>query len=443
MSHTENRLQLFPDTTTIENDALKIGGQEIGSLADRYGTPVYVYDRLTMDAAVERYRNALKAHYPEPASITYAAKAFWCKAIAQWADQRKLWADCSSEADIRVAVAAGLQRVNIILHGANKSELDLRAGIQQAGTLVVDNLGELRRFAELLRRSATGVRELRTSPSIWLRLQPGVSVETHHVHTRTGESDSKFGMTADEAREAARFARESSLAIDGLHFHLGSNFRDTAPLVEAIGVALDAAKELGLKDTWHFCPGGGWGVAYHEDELPHPDIDAYVEAIAHEVVKKCRLLGLTPPVLHLEPGRSLVARAGVAVYRVGSVKRRKHRTWLLVDGGMADNPRYALYGSKYSCLPAKGLRRAVAEMVSIGGPYCESGDMILEDLPMPRIEEGELLAIPVSGAYQLSMSSNYNGARRPAVIWLEKGRARLIVRRETLDELSHRDLAIS
>jgi diaminopimelate decarboxylase len=147
--------------------------------------------------------------------------------------------------------------------------------------------------------------------------------------------------------------------------------------------------------------------------------------------------------LHLEPGRTLVARAGVAVYRVGTIKRRKYRTWLLIDGGMADNPRPALYGSAYSCLPVQGLRREMDETVSIGGPFCETGDVVIDDILMPPIQEGELIAIPVSGAYQLSMAGNYNGACRPAVLWLEKGRARLIVRRETIDDLMQRDLPIA
>jgi diaminopimelate decarboxylase len=180
-------------------------------------------------------------------------------------------------------------------------------------------------------------------------------------------------------------------------------------------------------------------VAYHEDDLPHPDVNDYVRVIAEEIVKGCEARSLTLPILHLEPGRSIVARAGVAIYRVGAVKRHEHVTWLLTDGGMGDNPRYALYQAKYTCLPVTGLSRERNERVSIGGPFCESGDVIIEGLPMPRIEEGELIAVPVSGAYQLSISSNYNGARRPAVLWLEEGKVSLIQRRETTQDLLRRD----
>jgi diaminopimelate decarboxylase len=206
-------------------------------------------------------------------------------------------------------------------------------------------------------------------------------------------------------------------------------------LISAIDMALDLAREIGFKGSWHFCPGGGWGVAYHEDELPNPSIESYVRGIAESVVEGCHQRGLDLPYLHLEPGRSLIARAGVAIYRVGEVKRRGERTWLLIDGGMADNPRYALYGAKYSCLTVAGVGRERTEKVSVGGPYCESGDIVIEDLFMPKVKEGELIAIPVAGAYHMSMASNYNGARRPAVVWLEHENERLIVQRETVQDL--------
>ena len=441
MVHKPDRLQLFPDTTTIQNDSLNIGGQDLTALVERYGTPLYVYDRLTMDEAARRYRAALKTHYPAAASITYAGKAFLCKAIAEWAGQQGFQVDCTGEGEIAIAVAGRLPPSGIVAHGVNKSPADLEAAAQHAGTIVVDNLSELRELPNVLRGQGQG-RSGRAAPLVWLRLQPGAAVQTHHAHTQTGQTDSKFGMTAGEMLEAAELARSAGIPVNGIHFHQGSNFRDTSPLMKAIELALRLAKEMRLPEAWHFCPGGGWGAAYHEDELPQPDIAKYVGVIAREVTKRCRLSGLPLPTLHVEPGRSLVARAGVAVYRVGAVKRRKQRTWLLVDGGMADNPRHALYGARYSCLPVKGLGRDMTETVSIAGPFCESGDVLIEDLLLPRIEEGELLAVPVSGAYQLSMASNYNGARRPAAVWIERGRSRLILRRETTEDLSHRQLSI-
>lgn len=404
-----------------------IAGQAVASLADKYGTPLYLYDRLTLDTAVQEYRSALQRHYPAPSQITYAGKAFLCKALAGWTQTHDLWVDCTGEGEIAIALAGGVPREHILVHGVNKSNSDLQAAIEHAGTIVVDNLTELHRL------SSAGIAS--PLPDIWLRLLPGVAVHTHHAHTQTGQHGSKFGMTRQEILEAARFCRDHNLPLVGLHFHQGSNFRDPEPLLPAIDLALDVAKEIGLRDGWHFCPGGGWGVAYHEDELPGPSIESYVRGIAEALVEGCRQRQLELPHLHLEPGRSLVARAGVAVYRVGAVKKRGEKIWLLTDGGMADNPRHALYGSKYSCLSVTGVSREQTETVSVAGPYCESGDVVIEDLLMPAVTEGELIAIPVAGAYHLSMSSNYNGARRPAALWLEEADARVILKRETVEDL--------
>jgi diaminopimelate decarboxylase len=428
-----DRLALFPDSTQIQDDLLFIAGHDLTALADRYGTPLYIYDRATLDASVKTYMDALSAFYPVSSHLTYAGKAFLCKAIAEWTQTHDLFVDCTGEGEIGIAVAGGVRRKNILVHGVNKSLTDIKSALENAGTMVVDNLTELQRLKDSLTN-------YQPTPDLWLRLLPGVAVRTHHSHTQTGQHDSKFGMTRPEILEAAEFCKDHNLPLKGIHFHQGSNFRDPEPLISAIEMALDLAKEIGFKDEWHFCPGGGWAVAYHEDELPSPSIESYVRGIAESVVEGCRQRGLNLPHLHLEPGRSLIARAGVVLYRVGAVKRRGERTWLLVDGGMADNPRHALYGSKYSCLTVTGPGRDRTEKVSVGGPYCESGDVVIEDLPMPKVEEGELIAIPVAGAYHMSMASNYNGARRPAVLWLEAGKVKLIVRRETVQDLLNNQL---
>ena len=427
------RLALFPDSTRIRNEALTIAGHDLASLADLYGTPLYLYDRATFDSSAVEYKAALKEYYPAASDITYAGKAFLCKAIAEWTQTQKLDVDCTGEGEIAIALAGSVPREKILVHGVNKSIPDLQSAILHSGTIVVDNFSELSRIANLLMPHAP-------RPALWLRLQPGIAVHTHHAHTQTGQHDSKFGMTSEEVLRAAEFCKRNNLPLHGLHFHQGSNFRDPEPLISAIDLALDLVKQISFAGDWHFCPGGGWGVAYHEDELPNPSIASYVRGIAEAVCGGCQQRGLDLPQLHLEPGRSLVARAGIAIYRIGSIKQRGEKTWLLIDGGMADNPRHALYGAKYSCLTVAGLGREMNERVSIAGPYCESGDVVIENLAMPKVAEGELIAIPVSGAYHLSMSSNYNGARRPAVVWLEEGRAQLIVQRETVDDLTRRDV---
>mgnify|MGYP001412552953 FL=1 len=427
------RIDLFPITTKIENERLSIAGHDLTNLAEQYGTPLYLYDRATLDAAALEYKSALASYYPAAASITYAGKAFLCLTLAQWTQSHSLTIDCTGEGEIGIAVAAGVPREKILVHGVNKSHADLKSAIKNAATIVVDNLSELHRIKDLFTTTSSPF------PDLWLRLLPGVTVTTHHTHTQTGHHESKFGMTREELLNAANFCKENNLPIKGIHFHQGSNFRDPEPLIPAIEMALDLAKEIGFSDAWHFCPGGGWGVAYHEDELPQPSVESYVRGISEAVIEGCTLRGLDLPHLHLEPGRSLVARAGVAMYRVGAVKKRGDKTWLLTDGGMADNPRFALYGARYSCLTVSSPSGEGGERVSIAGPYCESGDIVIEDLLMPNVKEGDLIAIPVAGAYHLSMSSNYNGARKPAVLMLEEGQVLQMLRRETVADLLSKD----
>jgi len=432
-----NRLALFPESTRVLNDSLFIAGHWLASLSAENGTPLYIYDRSTLDLAITEYKSALRVYYPGESQITYAGKAFLCKAIAQWTQSHNLIVDCTGEGEIGIAVAGGVPREHILVHGVNKSLDDLKSALENAGTIVVDNLTELKTLESDSLLSS--LRKRTSAFQIWLRLLPGVAVHTHHAATQTGQHDSKFGMMREEILEAAKFCKEHDLPLKGIHFHQGSNFRDPEPLIPAIDMALDIAKEIGFQDEWHFCPGGGWGVAYHEDELPNPSIESYVRGIAESVIEGCQARGLDLPHLHLEPGRSLVARAGVAIYRVGAIKKRGDKIWILTDGGMADNPRFALYGAKYSCLPVEHLNREQSNKVSIAGPYCESGDIVIENLPMPDLKEGELIAIPVAGAYHLSMSSNYNGARRPQVLMLEEGKVNVMMRRETVDDLLQRD----
>jgi diaminopimelate decarboxylase len=436
-----DRLKLFPDSTTVQGGSIFIAGHNLASLAADHGTPLYLYDCATLNASAKSYTDALSAYYPARSHITYAGKAFLCKAIAVWTQEHDFYVDCTGEGEIAIAVAANVKREHILVHGVNKSEADIRSALQHAGTIVVDNLTELHRIQLLLTNYSEPY------PNLWLRLLPGVAVHTHHIATQTGQQDSKFGMTREELIQAAQICKSASLPLKGIHFHQGSNFRDPEPLIPAIEMALDLAREIGFNGEWHFSPGGGWSVAYHEDELPNPSIESYVRGIAESVIEGCQQRELQLPHLHLEPGRSLVARAGVALYRVGAVKKRGHKAWLLIDGGMADNPRFALYGARYSCLPVSNVPQgdhigleSEAWNVSIGGPYCESGDILIENLLMPEIHEGDVIAIPVAGAYHLSMASNYNGARRPAVLMLDEGSIKLILRRETIDDLLLRDM---
>lgn len=433
------RLELFPRTTRLEARAgksfLSIAGASLVELAGQYGTPLYIYDQSTLDEAVLRYRQALADSYPGESALTYAGKAFLCLGMAQWTQQQGLWLDCTGIGELAIAAAAGVFRQNILMHGVNKSQTDLQAGLAQAGTLVVDNLVELQRLVNLA-RSYSG-----PLPEIWLRLRPGLAVKTH-AYTQTGQDDSKFGLSPAEVVQAVQLCQREGLPLIGLHFHQGSHFHDPEPIGPALDTALDVIIEASSSTGWMprtLCPGGGWGVAYHEDDLPHPSPESYVRFVAQRLEAGCQERGLPLPRLHLEPGRSLVAQAGMAVYRVDSVKLTPHRRWLLLDGGMADNPRPALYGARYSALPVEGLDRPSVGPAWLAGPFCESGDVMIQELPMPEIAPGELVAVPVSGAYHLSMGSNYNGARKPAVLWLRESRISVLQRRETLEDLFRRD----
>ncbi|MCA9973183.1 MAG: hypothetical protein KC425_23350, partial [Anaerolineales bacterium] len=275
-------------------------------------------------------------------------------------------------------------------------------------------------------------------PNLWLRFRPGQDVATH-AHIQTGQADSKFGMSAAEIETAVALCRQHNLPLTGLHFHLGSQFREPEPVTAALDRTLDLAARAGLPANWALSPGGGLGAAYHEADLPHPVVADYVRLVAGHVVAGCRARGLPLPRLQLEPGRSLVARAGVALYRIETVKHSAGRRWLLLDGGLADNPRPALYAARYTALPVRQPLRPATGPAWLAGPFCETGDRLIDALPFPDAAPGDLVAVPVSGAYQLSMASSYNGAARPAVLWLENGRAHLIQARETPADLLRRD----
>jgi diaminopimelate decarboxylase len=447
ISLLQTRQPLFPISTQVdETNSLTMGGISLVELARQYGTPLYLYDQATLDACVRNYRQALHQYYPGPAAITYAGKAFLCTAAAQWTQQRDLRLDCTGAGEITVAAAAGVPREHILVHGVNKSQADLNAAWQYAGTIVVDNLGELERLAAMQKQALLPTTHTETAPrmqppDVWLRLRPGLAVDTH-AYTQTGQDDSKFGMSPIELVEAARLALSTGLPLRGLHFHQGSHFHDPSPLGPALETALDLIDELHSSLGWipeALCPGGGWGVPYHETDLPHQPVEDYVRFVSNHLSEGCQQRNLPLPRLQLEPGRSLVAQAGVALYRVETIKHTPHRRWIMLDGGMADNPRPALYGARYSALPVSHPDRPSAGPAWLAGPFCESGDILIQNLDMPEIQPGELIAIPVSGAYHLSMGSNYNGARRPAVLWLQAGQATLIQQRETLEDLMRRD----
>lgn len=454
------KLSLFPVTTTVNPTGhLTLAGHRAVDLAAQFGTPLYVYDLETIRGRIAAYRRAL-AGYPGQTHLTYASKAFLCPALARLMAAEGVGLDIASAGELFIARRGGADPAQMHMHGNNKTRQHLNEALQAGvGCIVVDNATEL----ELLAHLAS---EQQRQVNIWLRVTPDVAVETHHHYTVTGSADSKFGFPLKEAEAiAGRILTElrsrrvagsqsekqssnppdfqPSIRLCGLHLHLGSHFHDVEPVAEGVERLLDLAVRLRQKYGWEMrdlCPGGGWGVPYHPSDPPIP-IEPFVSDLVAAIVRSCRRRNLPLPELTLEPGRSLVAQAGLALYTVGGRKVIPGvRTYVSIDGGLADNPRPALYQAKYTALLANRTNEAETETVAIAGPFCESGDVLIRAVDLPLAAPGDLLAVPVAGAYQLSMGSNYNAALRPAVVFIDGPKVKLVQRRETFEDLVTRDV---
>jgi diaminopimelate decarboxylase len=453
--------KLWPITArTADDGELWLGGCAASALVETHGTPLYVFDEETLRTQARTYREALANHYPGTAQAAYASKAYLCTAIAQLFAEEGLDLDVVSGGELYVALQAGFPPGRIHFHGNNKSREELTEALAAGiGRIVVDNFHELETLAAL--SSDSRVTNHVSRVPIWLRLSPGVAAHTH-AHIQTGHLDTKFGFpiaTGDAERAVSLAMQTSGLELVGLHCHIGSQIYEPESLADAAAVLIAFAAEM--RDRHGFVlrelsPGGGWGVPMTEDD-PAAPVEPYIAALSAAIVDTCRARDLALPHLVLEPGRSLVAPAAVALYTVGARKEIPGvRTYVSVDGGMADNIRPALYGAKYMARvagvrgQASGVRGQEPELVTIAGKFCESGDILIRDIELPRLEAGDpssgsggsLLAIPMAGAYTLAMASNYNLARRPAVVLVKDGAARLIQRRETYADLIARDLPL-
>lgn len=415
--HPSIDLSLFPDSTSINSSGhLSIAGHDLANLVAQFGTPLYVYDGTTVRGQVDRLRALLKRYYPAESTISYAAKAYYSRGFAAKMAALGIGADVVSLGEMNMARTAGVSASLVHLHGNNKSEAELQAALDWSiRAIVVDNLDELAFLEKLTARRGQPVR-------IWLRITPDIPIETH-AHIETSHTESKFGLhlSNGDAAEAIRRAKASPwLDLIGLHTHLGSQIKNPEPYRKAIELLLQAAATEDYVPQ-AFSPGGGWGVRYHADDPPD-DAAPWVQAAAEAVQDGCTERGWPFPCLVLEPGRWLAARAGVAIYTVGAQKITPDGTRIAaVDGGLADNPRVALYQARYSALVVQKAATAPNTKLMIAGKYCETGDVLIPEIMLPNVERGDLLAVPVSGAYQLSMASNYNLAARPAVLWLEQG----------------------
>jgi len=412
--HTVLVLELFPETAAIDQGELVLGGVRATALAEEFGTPLVVYCERTLLAQAREYQRV----DPE-ALVVYGTKAFANVALLQLFAREGLGADVSTLGELRFALRADVPSDRIVFHGNNKSDEELRAAARAGATVVLDAPDEVERA------SNAGVER------VLVRLTPGVEAETHES-IQTAHSESKFGLDPDQALATVAAAR-GRLDAAGVHVHIGSQL---ARIDESLA-AVDRLVEFCTRgrDQLGWSPrivdlGGGLGVRHaRADQLPT------VAEFAGALVTRFREGWNEPARLILEPGRSLIGRAGVTLYRVGATKRSGSIDYVAIDGGMSDNPRPQLYGARYEALIANKAEERVDGTYRIAGKHCESGDVLIDAVELPRPRGGDLLAVPATGAYTLSMASNYNGVPRPAAVIVADGNARLIRRRETVDDL--------
>lgn len=424
--------RLLPDTASINSlGHLEIGGVDVVSLAKKYGTPIYLYDEETIRNRMREFVSNLRETYKN-SKVLFAGKAFLIKRIAQITAEENLGLDVVSGGEIYIAKEAGFPMENVYFHGNNKSEEELNFALSAGvGNIVVDNLDELKLLVSLVKKRPV---------NILFRLTPGVDPHTHS-YISTGKIDSKFGfqLDSDDLKEAVELVKSDTfLNFTGLHSHIGSQIFDVKFFQLAAEIMAKQVVEFNRRwglSVKELDLGGGLGIAYKpEDNPPTPKEMAIV--VADPVGEICNREGIEPPTLILEPGRYIVGNAGVTVYKVGTIKEIPGiRRYVSVDGGMADNPRPMLYQAQYTAFLANKMREYPRESVTIAGRFCESGDILIEKAILPKVERGDILVISATGAYNYSMSSNYNMVPRPIVIGVKDGKEEVWVEREDYNHL--------
>lgn len=418
---------------------LTIGGCDTVELAKEYGTPLYVLDETGVRNACKSYRSSIDHFYQGRGMVCYASKAFCCKEIYRVMDSEQMGVDVVSEGELYTALAAGFPAERICFHGNNKTDHELRYALEAGiGLFIVDNeyeLVRLNRFAGEMGKKA----------NISFRIKPGVDAHTHEF-VRTGQIDSKFGV-ALETGEAMEIVKKS-LALDhvvlkGAHCHIGSQIFELEPFELAAQRMIEFMAQV-RKETGYVMEeldlGGGFGICYTEKDEALA-YDSYMEKVSVVVKQTCERLSFPQPFMMLEPGRSIVGSSGITLYTVGAIKEIPGiRTYAAIDGGMTDNPRYALYQSEYEAVAANKAAEPKSQTVTLAGKCCESGDLLGEHMPIQNLESGDIVAVLSTGAYNYSMASNYNRLCRPAVVMVKDGTSRLIVRRESMEDLIRNDL---
>ncbi|MEW5785195.1 MAG: diaminopimelate decarboxylase [Bacillota bacterium] len=429
----------YPEIVQVnERGHLTAAGVDLVELAAQYGTPLYVYDEDLMRRNCRSYRETFSQYYSH-GEIAYAGKAFLTMAMCRLLCQEGLSLDVVSAGELYLAQKAGFPMERVYFHGNNKSASELHAAVELGvGRVVVDNAAELEQLAAEAERQRRAV-------SILLRIKPGVSPHTHQ-YIQTGQVDSKFGLGISDGQAIAavkRALKAPRLHLSGLHCHIGSQILDPHPFAAAAGIMVSLLQEIRRKvgvTLPELNLGGGLGIRYTRvDQLC--GLNDFLHLLSHTVTSQAAESDFPLPKLTLEPGRSIVGEAGLTLYTIGTIKEVPGiRRYAAVDGGMTDNLRPALYGARYEAALANRAGEEATQAVTIAGKACESSDIILKDIVLPSLKSGDILAVFSTGAYHFSMFSHYNRHLRPAVVFLSGGRAELVVRRESLEDLTRPEI---
>ena len=421
---------------------LEIGGCDALSLAGQFGTPLYVFDEAYIRLMMRTYNRSLKENYGGNGIVLYASKAFSCKAIYKIACNEDTGVDVVSGGELYTALSAGFPADKIYMHGNNKTPEELEYAVEAGvGTIVVDSYTEADRLNALCEKKAK-------KQNVLIRINPGVEAHTH-AYVQTATPDSKFGFSIANgtAEDMTKYVLSRPyLALKGFHCHIGSQIFEKQSFVLAAGKMMDFIASI-RKSTGFEASilniGGGFGIYYTDDDpkLTSEDYYEYLKALCDEIKTKAKQLGLKLPFLALEPGRSIVGEAGITLYTAGAIKEIPGiKTYIAVDGGMFDNPRYALYQSKYTVVAAGDMNAPCTQKVTIAGKCCESGDIIAVDVPLPEIKCGDIIAVLSTGAYNYSMASNYNRNFIPEAVLVNEGKADVIIKKQTYEDVVRNDV---
>ncbi len=422
-----------------EKGHLTIGGLDTVELAAEYGTPCYVVDEDQIRANCRAYVRSIKENYDGNGIAIYASKAFNCKAMCRIVNEEKMGLDVVSGGELYTALQAGFPAEKIYFHGNNKTLPELKEAVSAGvGRIMVDNIYELENLSRIAKASRKNV-------GVILRIKPGIDAHTHSF-IMTGQIDSKFGFALEtgEAMEGVKAAiAADNIDFKGIHCHIGSQIFDVEPFERAAEVMVAFMAEIKAQtgvDVTELDLGGGFGIKYSNEDNPL-EYSEYMAKVATVLKAECVKHGVAQPFIIIEPGRSVAGSAGITLYTVGAVKTIPDvRTYVSIDGGMGDNPRYILYQSTYELVCANKADKPRDFKITLAGRCCESGDLIQEDAPVQQVEPGDIMAVLSTGAYNYSMASNYNRIPRPPVVMVSGGESRTVVRRETYDDVISKDV---